>query len=208
MPDPAPSTLDLRSRRRYRPAMLLVEAVAAFLIVINVALVALRSIWNYAFGIVGVIVYGWFFYHQRLYSDALLQVFFLVAQVYGVVGWSRNAAAEGEVTVGRLSTAARWRWVGGIVLASVVWGTLMHRYTDAASPWLDAAVAMTSIAAQLLMAQRRVENWWLWVAVNLLSITLYASRGIWITFVLYLALLMVSLWGLARWRRAESQRIA
>jgi nicotinamide mononucleotide transporter len=78
----------------------------------------------------------------------------------------------------------------------------MHRFTDASFPWWDAAVAMTSVAAQILMSVRRIENWWLWIAANLLSIGLYAAKALWITTGLYLILLAISISGLVAWRKA------
>lgn len=182
-----------------------IEALAALLIVINVALVARRSILNYAFGIAGVLLYAWVFWGARLYSDALLQGVFLIAQIYGWANWSRAAAREGEVVVGRMSNAARIGWTIATATAALGWGTLMARLTDAAVPYLDASVAMASIAAQLLMAQRKVENWWVWVLVNALSLVLYASRGLWWTFALYAVLLVIAVWGLAQWQRAAAR---
>jgi nicotinamide mononucleotide transporter len=182
--------------------MLLIEIVAALLVAVNVALVARRSIWNYPFGIAGVVTYAWVFWNARLYSDTLLQFVFLGAQLYGWANWARSQSLAGEVVVLRLGAGARLAWAAGIVVATAGWGALMHRYTDAAAPWLDAGVAMTSIAAQWLMARRLIENWVLWILVNALSVVLYAWRGLWPTFALYVVLLALAAWGLAQWRRA------
>lgn len=179
------------------------EAIAALLVLINVWLVARRSIWNYAFGIAGVAIYAAVFFRAKLYSDTLLQVFFLIVQFYGLRQWRRSAIDAGEVVVERLTARARLAWLAGIVAAVAGWGWLMHRFTDAALPWWDASVAMTSIAAQILMSVRKLENWWLWIAANILSIGLYAAKGLWITTALYVLLLGISIWGLARWRMAR-----
>ena len=80
----------------------------------------------------------------------------------------------------------------------------MHRFTDASFPWWDASVAMISIAAQILMSVRRIENWWLWIAANMLSIGLYAAKALWITTGLYVILLAISIWGLIVWKRARA----
>ena len=81
----------------------------------------------------------------------------------------------------------------------------MHRFTDAAAPWLDASVAMTSVAAQLLLTRRTIDTWYLWVAVNALSIFLYASRGLYITMVLFCAMLVLAVWSLLAWQQAEQR---
>ena len=179
------------------------EAAASLLILVNVWLVARRSIWNYAFGLVGTALYGWVFFTAKLYSDMLLQGFFVVVQLYGWQQWTRSAAEAGEVVVEELDVRARMLWVAGIAVAVAGWGTVMHRYTDAALPWWDAAIAMTSIAAQILMSLRKRENWMLWIVANVVSIGVYAVKGLWLTTGLYVILLGLSIWGLATWTRAE-----
>jgi nicotinamide mononucleotide transporter len=181
------------------------EAIAALLVLVNVWLVARRNIWNYAFGIAGVAIYGWVFFHTKLYSDTLLQGFFLIVQLFGWRQWRRSEVQSGEVVVERLNVSTRLTWLAGIAVAVLAWGWLMHRFTDAAFPWWDASVAMTSVAAQILMSLRKLENWWLWIAANVLSIGLYAAKGLWITTALYLILLGIAIWGLARWQAARHE---
>ena len=191
--------------REFLSEMSPIEGVAALLIAVNVWLIARRSIWNYAFGIVGVAIYGVVFFRAKLYSDMLLQVFFLVVQFYGLQQWRRSQAEAGEVVVERLGVGTRFVWAGAIVVAVLLWGWLMHHFTDASLPWWDASVAMTSVAAQILMSVRKLENWWLWIVANILSIGLYAAKGLWITTGLYVFLLGLAIWGLARWQAARHE---
>jgi nicotinamide mononucleotide transporter len=177
------------------------EWVAAGLGVVNVALVVRRSIWNYPFGLAMVALYFFVFFEARLYSDALLQIFFFVVQIYGWWNWSR-ARRAGEIPVAVLTPSARLYWIAGTAAASLALGLGMARYTDAAAPLVDAFVAGTSIAAQILMARRRIENWVLWILVDLVAIGLYASRGLHATGALYAVFLLLSIVGLVSWRRA------
>ena len=183
-----------------------VETIAFVLGVINVTLVVRRSLWNYPFGLVMVALYGWVFFGAKLYSDMLLQVFFFVVQIYGWANWARSAAAAGEVRVERLGRTSRTLWLAGSAVAILGWGGLMHRFTDAAYPWWDAAVAILSVAAQILMSRRLIENWVLWIAVDLLAICLYAAKDLWLTALLYAIFLGLSVWGLVDWRGAERQK--
>src|ERR1700709_1515951 len=130
------------------------EWVAAGLGVINVALVAWRSVWNYPFGLAMVALYFFVFFEARLYSDALLQIFFFVVQLYGWVNWVRARTGAGEVPVGRMAGRERLLWTGGTLAASLVWGVLMAHYTNAVAPIIDAFIAGFSISAQILMARR------------------------------------------------------
>lgn len=178
------------------------EAVACALGIACVVLVVLRRVANYPFGIASVAAYSVVFFEAKLYSDALLQLFFVAVNIYGWRNWSRNRAQEGGITVERMSLFDWARWMGGGALATAVWGALMHRYTDASYPWPDAGIAITSVAAQILMAQRKLENWWLWIAVDLASIPLYAAKALSLTMGLYVIYLLLAVWGLFDWHRA------
>lgn len=182
------------------------EASAAALVVINVALVARRSVWNYPVALAAVAIYGWVFAGARLYSDALLQGFFFVANLYGWSNWLRSRSAAGDVPVERLAPATRLAWAGGGIAACLAWGALMHRYTDASYPWWDAGIAITAVAAQVMQARRAIESWWLWIAVDVASVPLYAAKALWFTCALYAVLLALAVFGLIDWRRAHARQ--
>ena len=178
------------------------EWVAAALGVVNVALVVRRSVWNYPFGLAMVTLYFFVFHEARLYSDALLQIFFFVVQLYGWHNWVRAKRAAGEVPVGLLPPRQRIAWAAATAAAAILWGLGMARFTDAAAPMIDAGIAATSVAAQILMARRRIENWVLWILVDIVAIGLFWSRGLFYTSGLYALFLLLSIAGLIGWRRA------
>jgi len=188
--------------------MSLLEAIAVALGLINVVLVVRRSLWNYPFGIVMVVLYAHIFFDARLYSDALLQLFFFLVQIYGWMHWARVAARTGDVAVVRLTQPARLGWVIGCAVATAIWGWGMYHFTDAAYPWWDGGVAILSVAAQLLMSRRFLENWVLWIAVDVLAIGLYGAKDLWLTAGLYGVFLLLSIWGLIGWRGAERRMAA
>jgi nicotinamide mononucleotide transporter len=177
------------------------EVTAAALGIINVALVARRSIWNYPPGIAMVVLYFFIFSGAKLYSDALLQIFFLVIQFYGWWNWLRSPKVDHGVAVEWMTPAARLKWFCGTVLFSICWGLLMRSYTDAAAPLIDANIAGFSVAAQLLLSLRRIENWILWIAVDTVAIGLFLWRSLAITAGLYTVFLCLALWGLISWAK-------
>lgn len=178
------------------------EWIATLLGIACVALAAWRSVWTFPTGIASVALLGVVVFEARLYSDALLQLFFVAANIYGWLNWADARRATGAVRVTHLTATARTAWLGGILVVAVLWGAGMHRFTDASYPWWDAAIAAASVAAQVLMARRRVENWWLWIAVDLASIPLYIAKGLMLFAVLYLIYLVLAVAGLLAWRRA------
>ena len=179
-----------------------VEPVAAALGLVNIILIVRRSVWNYMFGLLMVSLYFFVFLDARLYSDALLQIFFFVVQIYGWWHWARVEAEAGEVLVERLSMRQRLVWSATTILGVIGWGSLMRAYTDASYPIWDASVAAFSVAAQLLMSRRYVENWILWILVDLLSIGLYAAKELWLTAGLYTIFLLLAGYGFVQWLRA------
>lgn len=178
-----------------------VEILAALLGVVNVLLVVRRSIWNYPFGLAMVTLYFFVFWDAKLYSDALLQIFFVAINLYGWWNWSHAEKVDDGVAVELLGSRSRALWLGGTIAAVLVWGTLMARFTDAAAPLPDATVAGISVAAQLLQSMRRVESWILWIAVDVLAIGLFASRGLYPTTALYALFLVLAVIGLIQWKR-------
>lgn len=178
------------------------EWIATLLGIACVALAAVRSVWTFPTAIGSVTLLGIVVWEARLYSDALLQGFFVAANIYGWIGWRRSQAEQGDVVVGVLSSRARAAWLAGIAGAALAWGGAMHALTDAAYPWWDAAIAAASVAAQLLMAQRRLENWWLWIAVDVASVPLYLAKGLHLFAGLYAIYLALAIWGLVGWRAA------
>ncbi len=178
-----------------------IEIAAALLGVVNVALVVRRSIWNYPFAIAMVALYFFVFVDAKLYSDALLQIFFLVINLYGWWNWSRSTRVDAGVAVERLRPGQRWAWLAGTAAASLVWGLGMARFTDAAAPFADATIAGLSVSAQILQSLRKFESWLLWVVVDVLAIGLFLYRGLHVTAALYALFLVLAVGGLVAWRR-------
>ena len=180
-----------------------IEWIAAGLGMACVVLLVRRSLWNYPFAILSVALLGWVFLDARLYSDALLQIFYVAINLYGWWSWDRSRAATGEVAVERMAAREVAGWGVAGVGATIGWGAVMHRYTDASYPWWDAAVAISSVVAQLLLARRRLENWLLWIAVDCVAVPLYLVKGLWAAAGLYVIYLGLSAWGFVDWRRVR-----
>ena len=182
--------------------MSLLELVAAGFGLINIVLIARRSLWNYPFGVMMVALYFIVFWQTRLYSAAGLQIFFLASQLYGWWYWRRAAVSGAPVPVRPLALRGRWLALAAGTLGTLALGLAMSRLTNAAAPWLDAGNAAWSMVAQLLTDRRHVESWPLWIAINIGSIGLYASQGLLPTAALYGLFLAIAFWGWAQWHTA------
>ncbi|HUV69957.1 MAG TPA: nicotinamide riboside transporter PnuC [Terracidiphilus sp.] len=142
------------------------------------------------------------FFRARLFSDALLQVFFVAFTLYGWWHWWRGVRQEGEVRVVPLNLRG---WLAGLAagaFGAVLLGWLMVRI-GAALPHLDATLASYSLVASWWAARKHTANWWLWIAVDLIYIGEYIYKDLQLTALLYAGLVVLAVVGLRDWRRAE-----
>ncbi len=177
------------------------EIIASILGVVNIVLLVRRSIWNYPFGLAMVAIYFYVFLGARLYSDAALQIFFFVVQLYGWWVWYHARGGDGLVRVEVLSNRARLIWCGVIAAATVGEGWYLAHYTSDSAPWMDANTTAMSVVAQYLLSVRRIENWILWIVTDVVQIGLYYWKGLYPTTGLYVLFLILSVAGLYEWRR-------
>jgi nicotinamide mononucleotide transporter len=141
------------------------------------------------------------FYRAKLFSDSLLQVFFVAFTLYGWWHWWRGVREEGEVRVVPLSVRG---WIAGLsagAVGAVLLGWLMVR-VGAALPHLDAALTSYSLVASWWQARKHTANWWLWIVVNLVYIGEYLYKDLRPTAALYLLLVILAVMGLVDWRHA------
>jgi len=179
-----------------------VEIAGALLGLVQIVLLVRRSIWNFPVAMAMVALIGVTLFSARLYAECGLQAFFFVVNATGWRDWARAGGGQAAVAVRWLEPRVRLIWLAITLALSLALGWVMGRFTNAALPFADSAVTGASIAAQLLLNARRVENWMLWVLIDIASIALYLYRGLnWLA-VLYGAFLVISLLGLKQWTRA------
>jgi nicotinamide mononucleotide transporter len=143
------------------------------------------------------------FYQARLFSDALLQVFFVAFTVYGWWHWWRGVRQEGAVRVVRLPLASMLLAVAAGAIGSFILGVLAVRL-HAALPHLDAALTSYSLVASWWQARKHIANWWLWIVVDTIYIGEYIYKDLWLTGILYAGLVALAVLGLRDWRRAAA----
>lgn len=184
------------------------ELTGAVLGLIQIWLLVRRSIWNFPLAMASVSLIAVTLFKDKLYSEAGLQVFFFVVNAAGWFQWLRIKEAGHTIPVSWMTGSQRMVWLAITVLLSLSLGWLMHTFTDAALPFADSAIAGASIAAQLLLNWRRIENWVLWVVIDVASVALYINRELYFLAGLYLAFLVISVIGLKQWMAAEKGEAA
>lgn len=172
---------------------------------LSVYLTVRENIWCWPTGIVSVIAFAVLFFDIKLYADMLLQIFFLVTGFQGWYYWLYGGKNRGELPISQLDQAQVLALGAGLVVAVAAIGYLFDTYTDAHIPFWDAAASGMSVLAQVLLMRKKIENWYLWIAVDVLSIGIYIYKAVYLTAGLYVVFLALAIAGLLAWRRTANQ---
>jgi nicotinamide mononucleotide transporter len=148
------------------------------------------------------LLYALLFVDSRLYGEASLQLFFIAVSGWGWWQWLRGTGDDGAALhVGRLT--GRERALAGVATLAAwpLLGLVLARSTDSDVPFLDALPTIASVTGQILLGRKRIENWPVWLGVNLVSIALFAVKGLWLTVLLYAVFALLSVAGWRAWQR-------
>lgn len=159
--------------------------------------------------IVASLLYAALFARSRLYGEAVLQFVFIAASLWGWRQWLRGRGDDGAaLDVHRLSRRGLVWTAGGVVLAWPLAGLVLGLATDSDVPFLDALATVGSVAGQVLLGRKVLENWHVWLAVNVFSVGLFASKALWLTSLLYALFAALSVAGWLAWTRRLQARAA
>jgi nicotinamide mononucleotide transporter len=183
----------------------MLEAVGVAFGVTYVVLAIRENAWCWAAGMVSVSIYAAVFGHARLYGAAGLQVLYLGFSVYGWHAWRHGGEGGGRLPVSRTPA----RWAAGLALASALasvgLGILFASQTDDAMPFLDGATTALSLAAQWMATRKWLENWLLWIIVDVVYVGMYVTQGLHGTAVLYTVFLVMAALGYREWRASAAR---
>jgi nicotinamide mononucleotide transporter len=178
-----------------------IELIAAIAGILGVWLTTRQLIWCWPVALVNVILYIYIFFKSRLYADFGLQIFYFVLTLYGWYNWLYGGKEHKELKVSKISMK-----VLGICLligipASFITGYLLSRYTNAALPYIDSLVAVWGIIGTWMMAKKLLENWLLWIIVDLVCVGIYMVKNLYPTSVLYFIFTVLAVYGYLQWKR-------
>ena len=152
--------------------------------------------------ILSSLLYFALFWNSRLYGDASLQIFFAVVALCGWWQWLRGTQADGHMLkVRSLPARGRWWLLAALAAAWPATGLFLKTFTDTDVPWWDAFPTAASVIGQWLLGRKYIENWLVWVVVNIVSVGLFAYKGLWLTTLLYTLFIAMSFIGWRAWQR-------
>jgi nicotinamide mononucleotide transporter len=162
-------------------------------------LVAKDNIWNWPIGILNAAFYIVVFWEARLFADTSLQVLYVILGFLGWYMWLWGGEAKTKLKVrniGVLESAI-------LVVVAIIGTYFMRNYLvsiNDSAPFLDALTTVTSLVAQYMLTKKYIENWYIWLSVDVIYVGLYASRSLYLTSILYAIFFGMCVVGLKEWR--------
>jgi nicotinamide mononucleotide transporter len=183
----------------FRPYAL--ETLAVAWGILTVWLTVRQNNWCWPVGSLSNALFAVIFFREKLYADMALQVVYIGLNAYGWYEWRYGGSNRGALPVARTPAHARLA-LAALSAAGITALTLyLARLTDASLPFWDATTTVLSLAAQYMLARKWIENWWVWITVNVLYIGVYAVKGLYLTSAQQLVFIALSVVGFLAWRK-------
>lgn len=178
------------------------ELISFVLAVITVALNIRQNHWAWLFAIISSAAYGVVFYGARLYGDMGLQAVFVVVSIWGWYQWLHGGEGRQQLRVTSLDGAGWMRSILAWLVGFAVLSTFLAKFTNTDVPHIDGFLTAGSLVGQVLLSRKKVQNWHVWIAVDVLYVGLYMFKGLMLTAVLYALFCVMAVVGLRAWRKA------
>lgn len=165
-------------------------------------LVVKKKVLNFPVSILNAALLFILFKDSRLFADAGLQIFFIVLSAIGWYQWANSKTTSNkDITVLQLSTTDRYIWAGLLSVATVALYFILT-WAKGSVPLFDAFIGAASIVAQILLNRRYLENWIIWIVVDIVSIPVYAYKELYLISILYMVFLGLAISGYVAWNKS------
>ena len=147
------------------------------------------------------ILYLYVMYQAGLYMESLLQVFYLCMGFYGLSQWSKTINNNQNTYVDLWSIGNHIFAISLVIVLSLLSGTLLSNFSNAALPFIDAFTTWGAIVASYMVAKKILENWIYWFIIDFISVFIFASRGLYFTSALFVTYLVIIYFGYKSWSK-------
>jgi nicotinamide mononucleotide transporter len=177
------------------------ELVAVFFGLLSVWSMKKESILAFPFGIINVLIYAYICFSTKLYAYAGINIFYFVMSAYGWYNWLRKRDDNGTLSISACLSRERILNASAIVVFSVILYILLKKLTDSEVPFWDAFTTAIYIIGMWLLARKKIENWILWIAGDIISIFLFAYEKLYFSSFQFLVFTIIAVFGYLEWRK-------
>ena len=183
----------------------ILEIIATVSGILCVYLQTREKIIAWPFGLISVGILVYVFYVSRLYSDVILHTIYIGLNIYGWWYWSSGAGQDKQAAIKRLSSAHLVLWALLIFAGTAIWGYFMNRMTNADLVYFDAFTTAGSLTAQYLLARKILQNWIIWIIVDVVAINVYIIKDLYFTAFMFFIFLLLCIKGFIDWNKRYHQ---
>ena len=190
------------------------EIIAVITGLLCVYLAAVNNIWNWPIAIISTVITIYVMAKASLYADMLQYTYLTIINIYGWYFWSRKGANESKkqvVRIGRKQVVYTLLAVALITPAlgyTLITFTAKLNYRPPAFPYLDSFCTVVSLAAQVLMARKVLENWLIWIFVDIVYVAIYAIKGLEAYAFMFAVYIVIAAIGYFDWRKDYRKQVA
>ena len=200
----------LEPYRNREISLILLEALAFFFGIASVVYAKREHIWVYPTGLIATLITMYIFFQDRLLGDMMLNLYYSIMSVYGWWNWARREEGQKVVQISR--TDLREKGIGFVLFLLTLGVTyLVYRLSDTTIDWTNYLDIFTSgifFTAMWFMANKKLENWTLWIFADLITVPLYAYRGWGMLSLQYLIFTILAIQGYLQWKKfMDNERI-
>ncbi len=178
------------------------EMTAVAMAVLYLLLAIRQNIWCWLCAGISTAIYVWLFFDARLYMESALNVFYFGMAIYGWYVWSAGGHGEDDLPVTTWPVSVHGFAIVAVGVLSAGSGYWLEQNTDAAYPYIDSATTFSAIWATFLVARKVLENWYYWLAIDVVSIFIYWSRDLELTALLFVLYVIMIPFGIVNWTRS------
>jgi nicotinamide mononucleotide transporter len=171
-----------------------------------VYLAAINNIWNWPVAVISVGIYIFILFDAHLYADMGVQVYFMVMNFYGWYYWSQKPANETKAPVLLITRKETIFSIIAIAIVTFILGSVL-KYTPASYPYVDSFCAACSVVAQVFLARKVLENWLIWIFVDIIYVGVYIYKHLDLTAIMYGIYVAIALLGYIDWKKDYKKQI-
>lgn len=189
------------------------EYIAVFAGIASVWFSRKENIWVYPTGLVSTILYIYLSFKVGLFGEGSVNFYYTVMSIYGWILWTRKDTQQHLVLQITASTKKEWKQHIAfccffyVIIFVILYWLKKKEYSSEVIPWADAFASSTAFTGMWLMAKKKIESWYWWMATNIASIPLYFVKQYVFTSVLYLVLLIMAVFGLLEWMKRKNNQV-
>lgn len=189
------------------------EYIGVFAGIASVYFSRLENIWVYPTGLINTIIYIGLSIKYHLPGEASVNLYYTIMSIYGWYLWMKKDNQNEYVL--QIEYSDKRTWVNQLLFFLFFYialyfslSYLKEKFFPGAIPWADAFASATAFTGMWLMAKKKIESWYWWLATNIASIPLYFVKGLVFTSVYYIVLFIMAIFGLIEWKKRATKQHA